>query len=107
MSQVSRGAAEQDDTPGAIAISARLETAISARLDVRLNALLHKCVDLMFVAAAADDLHGMREVREQQRERERERERDEKRERGESEREAQRERESQQRNSIRHSPLLP
>ena len=34
----------------------------NARVDVRLNALVHKCVDLLFVAAAADDVKGMRDL---------------------------------------------
>ena len=34
----------------------------NARVDVRLNALVHKCVDLLFVAAAADDIKGMRDL---------------------------------------------
>ena len=42
-------AAEGDAPPASSPATA------NARVDVRLNALVHKCVDLLFVAAAADE----------------------------------------------------
>ena len=54
LAQISRSVDGCDGPPGS--------ATANARVDVRLNALVHKCVDLLFVAAAADDVKGMRDL---------------------------------------------